>query len=614
MRPKLLELYERELGYMRQLGAEFAAMYPAVAGRLMLEPDRCADPHVERLLEAFSFLSARIHLRLDDDFPELTDAFFDVVYPHYLRPVPSMTIVEFVPDAGASSASAGISVAAGSVLTSRRTLEGVPCTFRTGYPVTVWPVRVAQCSMRRVEQIAALPRVPNASAVLRLELHTTQDAEFTRIPLEDLTFYLSGDRAVTLPLYELLSRNLLDVLVRNPLEPKAGAVSLGRPSLQPMGFAADEALLPYTQRSFQGHRLLQEYFSFPEKFLFYRLSGLQAALAAVRATRQVEVLLFLRQPEQTERLHALEASVHADTIKLHCAPAINLFEQVAEPVVITQTRAEYPVTVDARNRVGNEVYSIESVYATNPSRRTSVRLPPLFEHRFEASAGEKNVYWRATRRYSQVQPEDPGRMYLSIVDAHGAMMQPNAEVLTLRCLCTNHTLPAALPVGDPEGDFRLADVSGIGRVQALHRPSAPCAAPTADGHAWSLISQLSLNHLSLGEEGLPALQEILRLHDFAQAPHLQKQISGLTSLQAKPHIAIMEGAFGTAAVRGTRVALELDESHFPSGTAFLFSAVLDRFFGLYVSMNSFSQLAVRTKTRKEALAEWPPRAGHQALL
>ena len=614
MRQNLLEYYERELGYLRQMGAEFAAKYPAVAGRLLLEPDRCSDPHVERLIESFSFLAARIHLRLDDDLPELTEGFLDAVYPHYLRPVPAMTVVEFSPEEGASNTSHVTQVHSGSELTAKRARNGVLCKFRTSYPVQLQPFEVEQCTWRRPEQIASPPRVQDAVAVLRVTLKGHRDVVLAKLALDRISWYLSGERSVALTLYELLSSKVTRILVRNPDRKESKLAELSAFRLRPMGFTPDEALLPYTRRSFQGYRLLQEYFSLPEKFLFFELEGLGGALESVEAGERVELLIYVSQFEQPERMPILENGVSAETLKLRCTPVINLFTHVAEPVILSQTRHEYPITVNARNRAGYEIFSIDSVLATNPARRTSTPLPSLYEQRFGTPTSNARVFWRSTRRQSPIDDRRPSDMYLSVVDRAGIMIEPDAEILSVRCTSTNHDLPSQLPFGNVDGDFYLEGDSAAGQIRALHRPTPTYAAPAGSKQVWSLLSQLSLNHLSLGEAGLPALQEILRLHNFADAPQHEKQVSGIVSMGSSRHVALMQSEFGSVAARGMRVELELDESHFPSGGAYLFGAVLDHFFGLYVSMNSFSQLTVRTRQRKGALCTCLPRAGSEVLM
>jgi type VI secretion system protein ImpG len=432
--------------------------------------------------------------------------------------------------------------------------------------------------------------------------------------MDRLILYLAGERGVTLPLYELLSRNLAEVLVRDPAQGKTAPFPLDRARLRPMGFTPDESLLPYTQRSFQGYRLLQEYFTFQEKFLFFELDGLDSAVKSVDAGEELDILFYILPFEQAERTQALEVGVSAETIRLNCAPAINLFKHTAEPVLVSQKRHEYPIIASVRNRMDAEIFSIDTVSATNPSRRTSVSLPPLFEHRFDISPTQAPVFWTSRRKYSELDDRQPSTMYLSIVDVNNMMIEPGAEILTVQCTCTNHDLPSKLPFGNVDGDFYLEGGAGVGKIRVLHRPTPTYRPPAGAGQAWSLISQLSLNHLSLGESGLVALKNILQLYNFTNAPHFDKQIAGILSVQADKHVAVMQSEFGGVAARGMHVQLELDESHFSGGGAYLFGAVLDRFLGLYVSMNSFSKLSVRTNARKEVLGEWPPRAGSQVLI
>jgi len=503
-------------------------------------------------------------------------------------------------------------LAAGTELRTRRTIDGMPCRFRTGYPVEMWPIEVVECAWQRPEQIAQPPRVPDAVAVVRMRLRVRGEFSMEKLGIEHLTMYLNGEKGLTLPLYELLSRNLMEVLVRNPASPGSTTVSLGAGALRVKGFEVEEGLLPYTARSFQGHRLLQEYFAFPEKFLFFDLFSLELASRAMQA-QELEVLFYLSSFDQPERWQSMELGVSAQTLRLGCTPVVNLFTHAAEPITLTQTRHEYPVIASARYESLVEVYSIDSVTAANPSRRTFAALQPLFHHQFGGDKATK-VYWRTRRERSVVDERKPSQLYLSIVDREGLLTEPDAEVLTLHVTSTNGDLPSKLTLVGEGGDFEQEGAANAATIRALHRPTSACEPPAGPGQMWGLISQLSLNHLSLGEQGLPALKEILRRHNFSGAPHLSKQIDGITAMTAKPHLAVMEGAFGSVAARGTRLDLTLREENFAGGGAFLFSAVLERFFGLYVSMNSFSQLVVRTDVRKEVLGTWPPRAGRQLVM
>ena len=612
MREELLEIYERELAYLRQLGGEFAGKYPRIAGRLLLEDDRCEDPHVERLIESFAFLASRIHLRLDDDLSEVTSALLQLIYPHYLRPIPAMSVAEFQVDPTQGKQTAGVTIPRGTQLTTRRTVEGMPCRFRTSYPVQLFPFTITECTWRQPEQIASPLRVPGASAVLRVLLKAHDNITIAGLALSELQVYLSGDSTVTLTLYELLSRNCLRIVLRHPKYPQQ-SVEIAPSCLQPCGFTEEEALLPYSRRSFDGHRLLQEYFSFPEKFLFFRLGGLDA-LAGLPASDEVECLIYISRFERYERSQVLEVGVSASTLRLGCTPIINLFASTAEPILLTHTTHEYRVVPDMRHQHFMEVFSIDRVLATSPSRRTTTPIDPLYAFRFQTLSANRSAFWHAVRRYSMLGERQPSEMYVSTVDLDGVLAEPNAEVLTLQCTCSNHDLPSRLNFGAADGDFDAEGFGSVQSIRALHRPTASHEPPRGKGQMWRLISQLSLNHLSLSETGLPALQEILRLHNFSESPHLETQIGSITNLASKRHFALVRGEQGSIPVRGTRVELQMDELKFAGGGAFLFAAVLDRFLGLYASLNSFSQLSVSTNLRKEVLGEWLPRAGNRPLL
>ena len=609
MRQELLEYYERELAYMRELGAEFGQKFPRIAGRLLLEQDRCEDPHVERLIEAFSFLTARIHMRLDDDLPEVTSSMLQLIYPHYLRPLPAMSIAECQVSEGQG---ARIDVPAGTRLTSKRTVEGLPCRFRTVYPVELWPLSVADCTWRQPEQIPRPLRINNASAVMRLVLRADKDVALGTLPIQRLRLYLAGENNVLQTLYEVLSRNCIRIVLRDPLRPEK-TFDIPASRLQPVGFEEDEAVLPYTRRSFDGYRLLQEYFNYPQKFLFFNLDGLEP-VAALGAAEEVEVLFYFSRFDRPERAQALEVGVSASTIRLGCTPIINLFQQMAEPILLSQAQHEYRVIPDTKHQQMMEIFSVDSVLATSPSRRTTSPIDPLYAFRFQTLSNPGTTFWNAARRYRPLDERQPSEMYLSLVDLDGSLSSPNAEILTVRTTCTNHDLPSRLTFNAAEGDFDAEGFSVVNRIRALHRPTPSIDPPQGRGQMWRLISQFSLNHLSLSEEGLPALQEILRVHNFADAAHLENQIAGITSLASKRHFALMKGDFGSVPARGTRVELQLDERQFTGSGAFLFAAVLNRFLGTYATMNSFCQLAVTSNLRKEALGEWTPRAGNQELI
>jgi len=613
MREDLLEYYERELAYMRQLGAQFAQKYPRVASRLLIEPDRCEDPHVERLLEGFAFMAARIHLRIDDDFPEVTSALLSIVFPHYLRPIPSMSVVECQLDPEQGKQSTAVVLPKGATLTTTRTVDGAPCRFRTSYPVELWPFTVTECEWRQPERLQTPMRVPGATGVVRMRLQCGKDVSFDKLSVESLRFYLTGETNVVHTLYEMLCNNCIGIMVRDPLQPGVRTSVISCDQLRPMGFEEDESLLPYPRRSFDGYRLLQEYFTFPEKFLFFELGGL-AALLEAGCTDQAEILFFFSRSDRPERQQALEVGVSEKTFRLGCTPVVNLFDQTAEPILLTQTQHEYRVIPDVRRQETMEIFSIDEVLATNPSKRNVLALEPLYSYRYHTREQNKLVFWHAIRKQNVLGEREPSTMSISLVDLNGQLTDPDAEVLTVRCSCSNHDLPSRLPFGAESGDFVAEEFPAVKLITALRRPSQSYDPPSGKGQLWRMISQLSLNYLSLTEDGVGALQEILRLHNFTDSSYLENQIAGITSLTTQRHFALMASGYGSIPARGTRVEVEFDERQFVGGGVYLFAQILERFLGCYTTINSFCQLAARTNQRKEMLGEWPPRAGSKVLI
>jgi type VI secretion system protein ImpG len=608
MRDELLDYYERELTFLRQMGAEFAAKYPKVASRLLLEPDRCEDPHVERMVEAFAFLAARVHLKIDDEFPEITEALLGILFPHYVRPVPSMSVVEFHLDPEQGKLTTGLKIPRGSLLYSRP-VGGVPCRFRTCYDTTLWPVAVAEAQWRTSDRIPQL-KAPDAAAVLRAELRCLSDVTFSKLEMSSLRFYLNGESNLTHTLYELLLNNCTGIVVRDAAKPQR-AVRLGPKSLHAAGFTEAEAMLPYSRRSFTGYRLLQEYFAFPEKFLFIELDGLEK-LAGF--DKSVEILFLISEFERADRQQMLELGVSAKTLRPDCAPIVNLFEHTAEPILLDQLRHEYPVVPDVRRRHALEIFSIDEVVSANPRTQEVTRFDPLYSYRHATVNDKKQTFWHATRRASGKRGDEGTDVYLTLVNLEGLAARPAAEAVTVRCTCTNRDLPARLPFGSEMGDFELDGAPSVTRIVTLKKPTPTLRPPVGKTALWRLISQLSLNYLSLVSEGKEALQEILRLYNFTDSVYLEKQIQGIRELASRRHFARVVSEGGIAFVRGTKVEMQFDEEQFVGGGVYLFASVIEHFLGLYVSMNSFSQLTARTLQRKEALREWPPRAGEAILL
>ena len=612
MRDDLLLYYERELNYLRQLGAEFKEKYPKIAGRLILEDDKCDDPHVERLLEGFAFLAARVHLKIDDEFPEITEALLSILYPHYIRPIPSMSIVEMHLDLE-SGAAAPQNVPRGAVLNSRP-VSGVPCQFRTCFDTTVWPLRVAAGEWTSPDRLSPPVKSAEAASAVRIAFEGPQDAQLAQLGLDTLRIHVAADANVAHSLYELLCANTVQILVRDTTpNSRVRAVALRPENLRPAGFDERDSMLPYPRRSFPGYRLLQEYFTFPDKFFFFDVTGL--ADVWPQGFKSRFDLVFLLAPfELSERRQILELGVSAKTFRINSTPVINLFAQTAEPILLNQRRYEYPVIPDIRRPMATEVFSVDEVLSVHPQSNEVLNFEPFYSYRHASLRDKKQTFWLAHRRVSGKAGDEGTEVSLSLVDLSGRPLMPDVDTLTLHITCTNRDLPARLPFGNEAGDFELLGGAAIKRIIALRKPTNSVRPPGGKAALWRLISHLSLNYLSLVEDGREALQEILKLYNFTGSAYSEKQIDGITGVTSHRHFARLVSENGITFARGTRVEMELDEDQFTGGGVFLFASVLERFLGEYVSLNSFSQLVARTRQRKEALKEWPPRAGQVILL
>ena len=602
----LLTYYERELSFLRQMGAEFSAKYPKIAARLLLEADKSEDPHVERLIQAFAFLAARVHHKIEDEFPEITEALLNVLYPHYLAPIPSMSIVQFLLDPDQGKLTSGYSIESGAILYSQP-VAGSPCRFRTCYPVTLWPLEVEAAGLESVDsRLGVLPR--SAVAVIRIELRCLGGTTLADLELDYLRFFLHGESQLTYALYELLFNNVLEVRFR-PVGGKEGAQAISLPSscLSPVGLGAQEGLLPYGARSFFGYRLLQEYFAFPQKFLFFDLTALDRARQARFGDRMEIVILLNRMPR-------IEQPVTKETFRLGCAPIVNLFTQIAEPLRLNHAETEYRVIPDVRRQNATEVYSIDSVVSTSPGSEEIIEFQPFYSFKHAAERERQHAFWYATRRASPRKGDNGTEVYLALVDLDFRPTLPAVETLTIHATCTNRDLPGKLPFGGDRGEFELEGAAPLSRIRSLSKPTETIRPPLRRGAQWRLISHLSLNYLSLCKGGREALQEILKLYDFSDSQVIRQQINGITNVTSRQVVGRPSSMSWNGFCRGLEVTIEFDEEKYVGSGVFLFASVLEKFLGLYTSLNSFTQLIARTQQREESLKRWPPRAGEQILL
>ena len=614
MSDDLLLYYERELTYLRKLGGEFAQQYPKVAARLQLEAGKCEDPHVERMLEGFAFLTARVQRRLDEDFPEISEALLEMLHPQLVRPQPSMSIVEFALDPAQGRLPEGFAVPRGTPLQTRP-VRGVPCLFRTVYDTTLWPVTVDQAEWTSPDRVGASGRARDAIGAIRLTMSAIEGVKLSTLSLNALRLHLAGDSGVVDTLYELLCNNCVDVVVRNPDRPTLPPRTLGARAVVPVGFAPDEAMLPVSNRTFVGFSLLQELFAFPEKFHFVDVQGMGAALRALEATTRVEIGFLIRSFERPERRQALELGISARSFRLGCTPAVNLFQQSAEPILLSERSVEYLVVPDARRRIEVEVWAVDDVTLVEHEVRSTRVVEPLYSHRHDVPASEDGVFWHLVRRASGWRTDRGTDVYIAFSDLSAEIRAPDVDVLSVNVTCFNGDIPSRLPFGaDDRGDFELVTGGPVQKITTVVNPTRSVPPALGKTLLWRMISSLSLNHLSVADGSPDALQEMLRLHNVSNSLSAERQIDGLVGVRSEPSFSRVAADHGIAFARGRRIELEFDEDQFPGGGMFLFATVLERFLALYTTMNSFTQVAVRSRQRRRPVVEWPARAGWRTLL
>jgi type VI secretion system protein ImpG len=504
----------------------------------------------------------------------------------------------------------------------------MPCRFRTVYDTTLWPMTVSTAEWTAADRAGAGARLGDAVGAIRVEVRAFSGMRLGQIvprrgaasgsdgaaPPPALRLHLAGDATVADALHELLLNSCTRIVVRDPDQPSRAPVVIPASSIMPVGFEADDALMPYPRRTFAGFALLQELFAFPQKFLFVDVAGVSEALHTLGAGVRAELFFVIAPFERAERRQVLELGINARTFRLGCTPVVNLFEQVGEPILITQRATEYPVVPDARRRLEIETWSVDSVAGITPGEGEPRRIEPLygFRHGRSDAAG---TFWHAVRRASGWRTDRGTEVFISFADLSGQMRAPDAEIASLTLTCFNGDLPNRLPFGvDERGDFELAQGGPVRRVLCLTRPTPVVQPPLGKPLLWRLVSTLSLNHLSLVDDGREALRELLRLHNAGDSTGGERQIQGLVSVRSSPAFARVATEQGVAFARGRRVELELDEEQFPGGSAYLFASVLERFLAQYTTMNSFTQLAARTRQRKRVMREWPPRAGWRTLV
>jgi len=627
MDPRLLRYYNRELQHVREMGGEFAREYPKIAGRLGMEGFECADPYVERLLEGFAFLAARIQLKLDAQHPVFTQHLLEMIYPHYLAPVPSMAVVQLHPDPKESALTTGYTVARHTALRSLTAHDDrTACEYRTAHDVSLWPLELTEAKYFETPAAIAAAGVPIPSgktvrAGLRLKFTVTAGAQANMLAMDELPVFIAGADELPKRLYEQLLGNAVSYVVRTPGANGLISESFDASNIHSKGFADDEALLPYTDRSFSGYRLLQEYFACPERFLFAVFTGLKSVLARSKSNEFEITVLFDRS---VSRLHN---AVDAGNFRLFCTPAINLFPRRADRIHLQQGRAEYHILADRTRPMDFEIHGISNVEGFGDRQEPEQRFQPFYgcdERTWHSGSAAFYTIRREPRLLSSRQKLHGARssyigseVFMSLVDANDAPYSTQLRQVGMQLMCTNRDLPLQMPVGKSSTDFTIETGAPVTSIRCVAGPTKP-RAPVANGEtAWRLLSHLQLNYVSLlgdsHEEGAAALREMLTLYCDEFDAGARRQIEGVKAVSSQPVVRRVPVPGPITFGRGLEITLTCDDGAFEGTGAFLLASVMQQFFARYVSVNSFTETVLRTLERNE-VARWPARLGKRQIL
>lgn len=637
---RFLRYYEQELRFLRDLAGEFASEHARVADRFGLDGDACADPHVEWLLDGCAFLAARVQHKLDGDYAVLTQHLLETVYPDYLAPTPAAGIVAIEPGPDAAPLENGFTVPRGSRLQSG-VLPGEAgrCVFTTAHPVTVWPIEVAEARYLTAAALASMGFAGagrgRAQAGVLVKLRARRGARLPALALDRLVFHLAGRDRVAHLLYEALVGHACGLAGR-PEDKPDDALALGGGRVSRVGFGEEEALFPPSPRGFSGFRLLREYFTLPDRFLFVALDGLRPLVRRAGNGSGVELVVLLDRFEP-----ALDGAVTKDQFALFATPALNLFPRRAKPIQVEPHEEQHHVVVDRSRPLDHEVFAVTRAVGFGADGQEVCALSPFYAvgAREPAVAGA-GAYYTVERRPRLVGEPGPGggrrsraarsaylggEVWVELCGADGGPLDRRLARLDVDVLASNRDLPLRLPLPQGGTHFSVEPAGPLAGARALGpltrpRPSPAATEPGGGGVwgdvAWRLVGHLALNYHSLvdgpGDRGADALRGLLELYAAGAEPQLARHADAVRHVSSRTVTGRLPGGGPIAFGRGLEVAVELSEAAFQNGSAFVLGGVLEAFFRRHVALNSFVETVVRTSERGEVM-RWPSRIGDRHL-
>lgn len=625
MDPRILGYYSKELSYMREMSAEFARQHPKIAGRLGMQGIEVADPYVERMIEAFCFMTARTQMKLDEEFPRLTQRLLEVVYPHYVAPMPSISVIQMLPAPSQGYAGQGFMVPANTTFRSEIPQgEQTACEFRSRRDVRLWPVELVSAELMEAPQalsgkvnLRALPRKVTGALVMILRTHA--EGGFARLQgLDSLPVYIAGEESIASRLFELIHASHAGSVIRAADDKAGDAHVIEKAAVQFDALQPEHGLLPRQWNTFHGHQLLQEYLACSSAFYFFTLTGLEKGLQNI-AGQEAQVVLLL------ERFDAqLVPHVQAALLRLFCTPVINLFPKRTDQIVLHHAQTEQHVVPDRTRPLDYEVYAVERASGYQRASVQEMIFKPMYsvschdlaqQERYFSVRREQRVI-RDSRRGQGARSAYPGtEVFLTLADRQHAPYHADLHSLCVDALVTNRDLPGLLR--QTQAGLSMPASAPVTSVHFVHHPSLP-RPPVAHGEtAWRLIRQLAFNYQPLHDlpeaEGARLLRELLHLHVLPQEREQQVQIDSLIGAHTGPVVSRLPDRGLLMYGRGVQCRLTIDESGFSGGSPYLFGLILHHYLARHVAINVFVQTELHT-VQRGAISRWQPRFGQRGVV
>jgi len=600
-RDRFITYYTNEMTYLRHAGHAFSQTHPKIARRLELSDKESPDPHTERLLESFAFLTARLAQEIDNRFPESAGALLQVLYPHLVNPIPSMSVAHFETDPTKGKITTSHTIDKGASLFCYAS-DDVVCRFRTTYPVTLLPIELSHIDFVQRPYVAHTPH----AWYLKLTLNTFAGTAMADSDLDQLTFHISANRQLAYSIYEcLFSQKQIKLFAKVPDTEQL--IELPKDSLVPIGFGADEMMLPTPPHGTNAFLLLQEFFHLPEKFMFFRIQNLAKIKEQLALTSDgLELYISLGDIGSL-----LDHKITKDNFLLGCTPIVNLFKKTTDPLRLDRRKIKYRLIPDQRRDNTLEIYSIESVMSSVESSNQVQTFAPYFSLQHHNDSNQ--IFWHTRRIASEIRGVPGSDIMISFVDLAFNPALPPRNIVYANTLCTNRYLAEQIP---SQAEFQLEEAAPSSRIRCLNKPTAQSYAPIDGDSLWRMISMLSTNHLTLmgSTSSLDTLKERLFLHVGAQQKDRLMDINSIEKISQTAIVRRIGNEAWRGFVKGVEVTIQVDSRPHTGSSSFLLACVLRQYFSITVSMNSFVELVLKSTEREGEWMRWPALHGTKTLL